>query len=71
MAKKKAAPSGLLSVAEAAAAIGVSESAVKGYARSGRLPGQRLGARAWVFTRAAVAAFVPPPMGRPKKEAGK
>ena len=61
----------LLTTAEAAKLLGASARTVRGWALAGLLPAVQIGARDWVFTEAAVRAFVRPPMGRPRKPKGR
>src|SRR5689334_17427510 len=56
-------PTDLLSVAQAAAIIGLDESQVRRYCRAGRLPADQISG-AWVIRRADAEAFKPEPRGR-------
>lgn len=64
-------PVNMLSTADAAALLGVSPRYITKLAQTGRLPAKKHGRRTWVFERAAVEAYVRPPVGNPnlkKKE---
>lgn len=59
-----------MSVAEVAAALGLTKARIRQLAQDGRLPGEKVG-RDWVFTVDAVAAFRSQPRrraGRPRKD---
>jgi len=62
----------IVGVRGAAEILGLSERQVQQHAKNGTLPGRKLGARAWVFVRADVAALkgkLPKPgwkKGRPR-----
>ena len=56
-------PNQLLSVAEAAAVIGIDGSQVRRYCRSGKLPASQISGT-WVIRRADAEAFKPEPRGR-------
>ena len=67
----------LISLAAAAAMLGISESTAKRYAQASRLRGRHIGdspTSPWVFTRAEVLRFarIPRPVGYPRgKSRGK
>ncbi len=69
MAKPKPSPNDMLSTADAASVLGLSARQVREHAEAGRLTGQKLNPRTWVFRRCDVEAFAPRPRGRPKKDA--
>jgi excisionase family DNA binding protein len=56
----------LLTLAQAAARLGISRQRLHGLIRAGRLPAERLG-NAWVLKEADLAAYTPRQPGRPKK----
>lgn len=68
MGKPKTTPDDLITTAEAAGILGLSERQVRQHAFSGALPGRRLNPRTWVFRRGDVKAFKPRPVGKPPKK---
>lgn len=66
MGKPTPSPDDVLSTAEAAELLDLSTRQVREHAEAGRLKGQKLNPRTWVFRRADVEGFTPRPRGRPK-----
>ena len=54
----------MLTIADAAARLGIDPSRVRRLIREGRIPARRFG-RAWVIAEADLNAYQPRPQGRP------